>query len=338
MPRKPDLSILIVNWNSAKYVISCLESLRRQVRGISWEAIIVDNASYDGVGELLQRGFPEATFVQRERNAGFASANNLAFSHARADRILILNPDVEVLQGAVSAMFDIIDQDPGVGAVGCRVLNSDRTTQWAYIHGPTTILTELMDIELLRRAFPRWQAWGARDVLRSPNDTVNVVALSGSCLLLRRDVFERVGGFDERFYMYSEDVDLCYRLRAAGYSIKYVGSESIIHFGGASEAFRSEHEFAGIMQRESRYRFFVKTRGRAYAFCYRGLFGVAALVRVMGITVISPVIAARLGTRAVTGTVARWWRIARWCFGGERWAATAGAPPGNSRVPVLQQT
>ena len=326
MKHRPALSILIVNWNSVRFLERCLTTIEEHVRTLAYEVVVVDNASHDGCAEMLARRFPRTRFVQAGTNLGFARGNNLAFAEAQADTVLFLNPDTELTDDAIEVMFDHLTSDEQAGAAGCRVLNPDGTVQWVYTQALPTIANQILGADVLRRLFPRSALWGLAPILDAGDAPVDAQVLAGSCLMVKRAVFERVGGFDARYYMYSDDVDLCYKIHQAGYDVRYIGSRNIVHHGGTSAAFRGESHFAAVMQKESLAKFFEGTRGTRYAAAYRVAIGTAAFIRLTLIAAMLPAAAVWPGTARLRGTARKWWSVLRWSLGLESWAASAGQP------------
>lgn len=319
-----ELSILIVNWNAVKYLRTCLTTIYEQVRGIEFEVILVDNASYDGSAELIRDEFLLVNFVQSEKNLGFARGNNLAFRHSKGEFIFLLNPDTELTDDAVITMIDYLKSDPSVGAVGCCLLNSDRTLQWKYLQAFPTVWNQMLTCDVLQRMFPRWSVWGIRPLFDYNGRPLDVDVLAGSCVMLKRSVFEQVGLLSEEYYMYGDDVDLCYKIWEAGYAVRYIGSKRIVHHGGTSAAFRQENHFSAVMQKESRLKFFLKTRGRAYASLYRSAMGVTALVRLVLILCMVPFATFWINRKGLAGAACKWWSVLRWAAGRENWVARRG--------------
>jgi GT2 family glycosyltransferase len=330
-PSPIEVSIVIVNWNSVRYLRPCLESIYRHAAGIAFEIVVVDNASYDGSEEFLRTEFPAVQFIQSDKNLGFAAGNNLAFRHSRGDFVLFLNPDTEMIDEAVADMTAHLKSDPTAGAAGCRLLNSDRSTQWVYTQAFPTITNQVLGADLLQRMFPRSSLWGLRPMLDYKDHPVDAEVLAGSCLMVKRAVFEKVRGFDEDYYMYADDVDLCYKIRRAGLAVRYVGSSRIVHHGGASSAFRRENDFATVMQKESMYKFFRNTQGSAYARVYKVAMGGTATLRLALILGMMPLGGLVMDKNSLSGAARKWWSVLRWATGRERWAVTAGhhAPTAN---------
>lgn len=319
------LSIVIVNWNAVRYLSNCLATLRRFLSPLSPEIIVIDNASYDGSKELIQRDFPEVHFIQSEANLGFARANNIAVRRSAGEYVLLLNPDTELVDDSLLRMLQYLRENSHVGAVGCRLLNSDLSLQWKYVQSFPTILNQLLTADLLQRTFPRWKLWGLRPLFDCVDGAVDVEVLAGSCVMLRRTAFEAVGLFSEEYFMYADDVDLCYKIRRSGYLVKYFGSATLIHHGGTSSAFRKENHFATVMQQESRLKFFSKTRGASYARAYRCVMGCAAVLRIIVIACMLPLSSIIVGRTGLQNAAAKWRSILRWAVGKEKWASTVGS-------------
>jgi GT2 family glycosyltransferase len=211
-----------------------------------------------------------------------------------------------------------------VGAVGCSLVNSDSTPQWQYTQAFPTILNQVLGADALQRAFPRSRLWGTKPALEYKDRPLEAEVLAGSCIMVRRTVFEQVGQFSDQYYMYGDDVDLCYKIREAGYSVQYIGSKKIVHHGGTSSAFRKENEFSTVMQKESLFKFFHKTRGGLYAAAYRIAMGAVAVVRLFVIALMMPVAALSVGRGSLSGAARKWWTVLRWAAGQEKWAARLG--------------
>jgi N-acetylglucosaminyl-diphospho-decaprenol L-rhamnosyltransferase len=267
MEPTPDLSIIIVNWRSVDYLRPCLASLEREIIGLRYEVVVIDNASGDGCGKMLAQEFPKSVFIQSEKNLGFPQANNVAVQRARGRVLLFLNPDTVILGRAVNELYAEYQKLPKAGVLGCRLLNTDRTLQTSCVQSFPTILNQLLSADLLRRAFPRSKLWGMRALFDPEPKVSDVDAISGACMMIERARFERVGGFSTDYFMYAEDIDLCYKLRQAGLRNYYFSGAHIIHHGGGSS--RQSSAFANAMLRESAWRYFRKYHGKLAAGSYR---------------------------------------------------------------------
>lgn len=315
-----DLSVIVVNWNSAAYLEKCLESVYESTRGLEFEVIVVDNASFDGCREMLARRFPQVQFIQSEANLGFAGANNLGFERSSGDALLFLNPDTEVVGEAIQTLLAALKSLPDAGAVGAKLLNGDGTIQTSCIQRFPTVFNQAIDAEILRRTFPRLQVWGTWPLLVQQPGPVAVEVISGACLMIKREVFERVGRFTRAYFMYAEDVDLCFKAHQAGFRNYYVDRADVVHYGGGSTEGGSEGQFAAVVMRESIAQFFALRRGEAHAAMYRASVVVAATLRCLflwGGVVLR-------GGRCFRSPLAKWKALLAWGLG-SRETPPAGA-------------
>ena len=263
-----DLSVVIVNWNARDYLRKCLRSIYENSKGIDVEVFIVDNGSSDESAEMVRKEFPEAKLIENKANAGFGAANNRALKICAGEFALMLNPDTEVLNGAFAAMVNFLKQNGEVGVVGAKLLNADGTIQLTCARNFPTLLTEFFWLTTLVRRFPKNRLVG--HYLMSywdHNDKREVDCLSGACIMARKDLLKKLGYFDENYFMYGEDVDLCYRIKEAGWQIWYLPEAEIIHYGGGSS--KSVSEKAVIYDRESVYTYFKKHNGTVTAISYK---------------------------------------------------------------------
>ena len=278
-----DLSIIFVNWNSLDYLRECIPSIHEYTRGIEYEIIVVDNASPEKNVALLTREFPEVKLIDSSRNLGFAGANNLGVRNSSGRNLLFLNPDTKLVRSAINIMLESLNALPDAGIVGCRLLNSDFSIQTSSIQKFPTIVNQLCDMEFLRNRWPGGRLWDISPLFSDAKEPVKVEVISGACMLMRREVFEKIGYFSEDYFMYAEDLDLCYKARQAGYYNYYLGKGSIVHYGGKS----STPKWAIVMKWKSILRFFVKTRGHLYGLAFRIVMSFAALARLLAIGVLS---------------------------------------------------
>jgi len=319
-----DLSVIIVNWNSADYLRSCLLSLYRETHGIRFEVIVVDNASFDGSEAMVRSEFPGVLFIQSEKNLGFARANNLGFSKSSGDFVLFLNPDTEVIGNALEGMVACLRAHSSAGAAGARLLNTDGTLQTSCVQSFPTIWNQVLDAELLRRAFPKSSLWGTRALFAGDGQPVRVDAISGACFMAERRTLERVGGFTEDYFMYSDDLDLSYKIKQAGRDVLYLNDCRVTHHGGKSSVQREDH-FADVLQRESLLQFFRKAHGAAYSSVYRATTAGIALLRVGLLLCISPFGGFGLQGKAPRTALRKWSKIFRWAVGLENLPGIAGS-------------
>ncbi len=273
-----EVAVIIVNWNSRVQVEACLESLYGFTTIQDLEVIVIDGASYDGCDQMVATKFPSVKYLQAESNVGFAKANNLASKTASSKFLLFLNPDTELVDDAIPRLLRAARTLPRAGIIGCKLLNADRSLQMTSVLNFPTITNRVLDSEYLRRKFPRSGLWGHRAFLQATDTAFPVEAVSGACILISRELFDKVGGFTEDYFMYAEDIDLCYKVRNMGLEVYHNPDVAIIHYGGASTA-TLKSTFSSVMLRESCYRFFLLRRGTVYACAYRAATGFSALVR-----------------------------------------------------------
>ncbi len=230
-----DLSVIIVNYNVRQFLESALTSLGRAMEGLEGEIFVVDNASDDGSAEMVHAAFPGVELIQNRENVGFARANNLALARARGRLILLVNPDTIVQEDTLKEMIRFFDENPNAGLAGCKILNPDGTFQLPCRRSFPTPWVAFTKISGLGALFPRSRLFGRYNLTYlSPDETYEVDAVSGSFMMLRREVYEKIGGLDESFFMYGEDLDWCYRVGQAGYKVYYVHTTKVVHFKGES--------------------------------------------------------------------------------------------------------
>ncbi len=241
------VTIAIVTFNSGTQLDACLASIRAEMAGADWTAVVVDNASTDGSGARLPAdGSQNVAVIRNSTNRGFGAAVNQAMQNRPAPLLWVLNPDCLVEPGAFAALRNTLEAHADCAIAAPQLLNSDGTTQES-ARGEPTAWTGLFGRHgLLTKLFPGASAarrnLRARDLVDSGVESAPIDWAMGACLLIRGDVFQRVRGFDERFFLYWEDADLCRRVRDLGYSVRYVPQARVTHAGGASS--RTAHQFA----------------------------------------------------------------------------------------------
>jgi len=234
-PKSPALSVIIVNYNVREFLQHALISVQKAMKGIRGEIIVVDNASDDGSVEMVKRKFPSVRLITSKINLGFAKANNLAIREAVGRHLLLLNPDTVVQEDTFSAMLKFFDDNPDVGLAGCKILNPDGSFQRSCRRSFPTPWVAFTKISGLSNLFPQSRLFGKYNLTYlSEDETYEIDAVSGSFMMLRREVVEDVGGLDEEYFMYGEDLDWCYRIQKAGWKIYYVPATKIIHYKGES--------------------------------------------------------------------------------------------------------
>jgi GT2 family glycosyltransferase len=264
------LSVVIVSWNVQEHLCRCLDSLKTGLEQESrYETIVVDNNSADDTVAMLERDFPEVKLIRNQDNVGFARANNQGINLSRGQFILLLNPDTEVKKGSIGALTSFLRSHDRAGIAGPQLLNPDGIPQGSGANLPSLVGSLLGYFRVKK------EVTGAYHI--HADHPVAVKALVGACLLVRREVIEQVGGFDEDYFMYVEEVDWCYRIGQAGWQIYYVPSATIYHYGGQSTALVPAKMYLAL--RKSRILFALKHRSRLEALLLSLGYGISSALK-----------------------------------------------------------
>ena len=265
-PPTLDLSVVIPSYNTRRLLEQVLRTVVQASGDLKVEIFVVDNASHDGSPEMIEENFPGVELIKNDNNLGFAGANNLAFRQARGRHVLLLNSDTLVRPETLRTLVEFLDAHPEAGAAGCKILNPDGTFQHDCRRGFPTPMAAIYKLSGLSRLFPNNPRFARYNLTYLEPDALSEVdALSGSCMMVRREVLEQVGFLDEAYFMYGEDLDWCYRMRQAGWRIYYVPTTTIIHFRGKSGhtqkmrvQYRKNEAMAIFVRKhmKDRYRFF----------------------------------------------------------------------------------
>ena len=225
-----ELSIIIVNYYQSHMLGDCLESLHLTVQKIQFEVILVDNSSRDKGLESVLKRFPKTRVIDNLRNVGFARANNQGAKTASGDFLLFANPDTTMTKGAVESMLDYIRSNHSVGILGPKVLNPDQTLQYSCRKFPTIWSGLFNRYSMMTRLFPNNRY--SKDYLMLDCDhssTRSVDWISGCCMMIPALIFKKINGFDENYFLFIEDVDLCQTMWKSGYRVDYFPSAKIFH-------------------------------------------------------------------------------------------------------------
>lgn len=263
-----DLSIVIVNWNTAQVTCDCLESIYATASGFAFETILVDNASSDGSVAMVRERFPQVEVIANRENRGFAAANNQGMAIARGRYVLLLNNDTVVRGDALGATLRFADSRPEAGIIGCRLLNPDGSLQRSCFQCPS-ISNLLISAFYLNKLFPRSAVFGKERMTWWAQDQVREVeAVMGAFMFVRKAALDAVGGMDEDFFMYGEETDWCRRFAAAGWKVLYTPAAEVTHLGGQSSKKAKAKSLIrlrlGILQ-------FLRKRYRGPAYVLAGL-------------------------------------------------------------------
>lgn len=233
--KPPLISIILVSYNVREFLEQALLSISGALQKISYEIFIVDNASSDATVDAIASQFPNIHLIVNDTNIGFARANNQAMRKARGQYVCLINPDTLVQQDTFVLLLDFMKKRPDVGGIGCKILNPDGSLQLACRRSYPTPWVAFTKIFGLARLFPTSRWFGRYNLtFLDPDRISEVEAISGSFMMIRRQVIDKVGLLDESFFMYGEDLDWCYRIRSAGWKIFYHPGTQIIHFKGES--------------------------------------------------------------------------------------------------------
>ena len=272
------VSIIIVTWNTCALLRDCLRSVHAQTT-VPHQIIVVDNASRDGTAAMVRAEFPDVLLIANTQNLGFAAANNQGLRQATGRTVLLLNPDTIVLDKAVDRMLAWLDQNAGVGCVGCQVLEAPGVIQRTCFADPTPARQLIVELGVMRLA--RWlpalgQPWYGDWDRRSTRD-VDVV--SGMFMLLPRAVLDRVGLLDDAFFIYAEEADWCRRIRKAGWRCVFAPVAQILHLDGGSKSTAQIRSKMHVQMQKSHLIYAGKHHGATGHAVVKVLYILSALLR-----------------------------------------------------------
>ncbi|MBU1165053.1 glycosyltransferase family 2 protein [Patescibacteria group bacterium] len=249
------LSIIIVTWNVKDYLKKCLESIYKNQGDLDVEVIVVDNASTDNTSDMARREFPKVKLITNQNNNGFAKANNQGIKIAKGEYVLFLNPDTEILSNTFKDSIDFFEKHKDTGAVGCQILNTDSTIQRSVRRFPT-FWSQMLILYKLHHLLPSlrtFRNYFAQDFDYSKESEVDQIM--GAFILTKRDIINKIGDFDEIFYLWFEEVDFCKRLIKNEYKVYYTPKAKIIHHGSLSFNQKLTVEKQKIFNKSMRYYF-----------------------------------------------------------------------------------
>jgi len=265
-----DLSIVIVSWNVKNLLRECLESLYKYTSGIKFEVFVVDNNSSDGSAEMVKELFPQVHLIENKQNLGFSKANNQAIIISKGRYIALLNPDTLLIEDVFSPLVKYADQHNEIGAIGPKILDRGGNFQYSCARKLPNLYFDFCRFSGLARKFPKTKIFGSEKMLCvDHNSSRYVEALSGSCMIVRKEAIDDVGMMDENQFMYADEIEWCKRLFDAGWKIYYYANTSIIHYGGESS--KQSGIFITIETAKSHYYYYEKHKGKIYALAYSTL-------------------------------------------------------------------
>ncbi len=275
-----EISFIIVSWNACKYLEQCLESVERESSGLEIEIIVVDNASTDGSPEMVQKKYPKVSLIKQTENLGFAKANNLGLSESKGDFLFLINSDIIVKKDCIKRLLAFLKDNPDVGIAGPRILYPDGTFQRSCMKFVNLWSSFCIAIGL-SSIFPKSRIFGGFEMGWIKWDqTCNVDIVNGCFWAIRRTAFEQVGGLDERFFMYGEDMDWCKRFSDAGWKRVFFNDAESIHFGGASSSNKPIRFYIEMIKANLQY--WKKHHGNLQAFICSILYTIHCAIRILG--------------------------------------------------------
>ena len=252
-----EISFIIVNWNTSRLLIDCLYSIQSTVAEYQYEIFVVDNGSEDGSPDEVRKHFGEKIhLIENKENVGFACANNQALRLAKGKYVVLLNSDTELKQDTISGLISFLEENPSVAMVGPRMVGSDGKVQNSYDNFPS-LATELFNKSILRAFFPGKFSGKTTKA----TEAFEVDSLIGACIAVRSQAINEAGLFDEDYFFFLEETDLCLRMRNAGWKICHQPRVEIAHLQGQSKRLRPS--LAWIEYYRSLYKFFRKHRSAA---------------------------------------------------------------------------
>ena len=269
-----DLSISIVNTNNRDMLKSCLQSLYDTVKNVDFEIIVADNCSTDGSIEMIEKHFPSVKVVPINPRNGYGYCHNRCYEKSNGNYFFVLNEDMIFYPNTINNMIEKMKNDQKIGALGCKLFNPDGSLQFSCSLFPT------LRSQVIDNIFPNisfWEKWlrnkfikrgkryGSREILGWNHDSDREVdVISGCCMLIPREVIKKIGLFDERFYMYSDEVDLCKRIKDNGWKVQFTPDGQIIHYIAFTTKKTSERMY--VIRLESICKYFYKHHGKLQAW------------------------------------------------------------------------
>jgi GT2 family glycosyltransferase/glycosyltransferase involved in cell wall biosynthesis len=332
-----DVSVIIVNWNTRDLLRDCLASLMEHTRGCTYEIIVVDNASADGSAEMVRQAFPSVQLLVNDRNRGFAAGCNQGLARAVGRYLLLLNSDTRLDEDAVAGLVAFLDAHPRAGLVGCGLRNADGSTQPSVGHFPSAV--GAIGAKLRRTGRPNSGPWRnfAYPFHTDEEHTreLDVDWVAGAAMLARREVVEGVGGLDESIFLFAEEWDWCYRIRAAGWRILFTPAVQIVHLGSGSWVF--SQRLLAQSRRAGIFYFCRKHYGPLSAMIFQCFAGTGAAARMLLAAIAVPFAGSRRAT--ALQRMREEWESLRWALSpaarrplkGEDLAAVVPSPGSRDR-------
>jgi GT2 family glycosyltransferase len=278
------LSIIVVTWNGKKYALECLESLTSKPFRFAVEIIVVDNGSTDGTPKAIRTEFPDFRLIENHANLGFARANNIGMASSSGKYVCLVNSDVVIPAGCLEKMVEYMESHPKIGVLGPKMLSPDGGVGASVMRLPTVWNTLCCALGL-HTIFPRSELLGGFLMDAYPYDSIEEVeVLTGWFWMIPRTALNMVGGLDERFFMYGEDIDWCHRFRDAGWQVVFYPDADALHYGAASSQEAPSRFY--VEMRRANLQYFRKHHGVLGVFGYQFAIWVHEISRVFGYSVL----------------------------------------------------
>lgn len=272
------ISFVVVNYNVKEYLAQSIQSLERALKKIPYEIWLVDNNSVDGSVAYISKNFPSVNIIANDHNVGFGRANNQALDKVQGDFVVLINPDTVVQEDTFTKLLEFFNQTPDASVATCKIINPDGSFSVDCRHSIPTPLIAFWKVTGLSKLFQKSNIFGKYNLTYlDPDQTYSVPAISGSFMMIKKDALDKIGHFDERFFMYCEDIDLCYRLNKSGFRIFYVPTTQIVHYKGESTK-KDKLDYVITFNR-SLYKFFQKYYAPSSIFLFRWIVAIGIFLR-----------------------------------------------------------
>lgn len=276
LKNQPDVSIIIVNWNTCELLRKCIQSIEDNKQDWNIEIIVVDNASSDDSLRMLKEVFPNVITIRNQVNVGFAKANNQAFKISQGTYVLLLNSDAELTKGVLDELISCADEQTEAGIIGARLINPDGTFQASHTKFPS-LMREFLILSGIGRLL--FGAWYPSEGPGNCMEPFEVDYVEGACMLVRSEALHDVGGMDENYFMYAEEVDWCLMMKKAGWQIWYVPTAKVIHHSSASSRSRPKERELDLYR--SRVKYFNKHYGKYAALSLAIMILITAIPKIL---------------------------------------------------------
>lgn len=274
------VSVIIVTWNGKRYALECLASLHERESDLPIEIIVVDNGSTDGTPDAILEQYPDVLLIRNNANLGFAKANNIGMSQSHGKFVTLVNSDVVLPSGCLTKMVQYLEQNPGIGVLGPKMLSPDGSIGQSVMRLPTVWNTVCCALGL-HRVLPASPTFGSFLLDSYPYDKIDdVEVLTGWFWMVPRAALQQVGGLDEQFFMYGEDIDWCHRFLEAGWRVVFYSDAEALHYGAASSAEAPTRFY--VEMRRANLQYFGKHRGWTGKLGYLLATWVHELARIVG--------------------------------------------------------